>query len=118
MPQRRRKMYVMEPATTWICTTCHGTGTTDNGTLDPDRLAVLSDALREAGLPEWERCEKCSGRGFLGGTAPGHPGWIGAPDCPDCKSACVVSNTLLAHLRSGGPHWRGCWVIDCVLGKV
>jgi hypothetical protein len=24
---------------------------------------------------------------------------------------------LLAHLRGPGPHWRGCWAVDLVLGK-
>ncbi len=24
---------------------------------------------------------------------------------------------LIAHLRSPGPHWRGCWAIDTLLGK-
>src|SRR5262249_59025708 len=48
------------------------------GTLDPDRLAVLSDALEDAGC-----------------------------DNPD----------ILSHLRGPGPHVRGCWVIDLLLGK-
>jgi hypothetical protein len=48
------------------------------GTLWPDRLAVLSDALEEAGCAD-----------------------------PD----------LLGHLRSPGPHVRGCWALDLILGK-
>jgi hypothetical protein len=48
------------------------------GTLDPARLAVLADALEEAG-------------------------------CTDAE--------LLAHFRSPGPHYRGCWALDVVLGK-
>jgi len=48
------------------------------GHLDPDRLAVLADALEEAG-------------------------------CADAE--------LLAHLRSPGPHVRGCFALDAVLGK-
>lgn len=50
----------------------------ETGHLDPTRLAVLSDALEEAG-------------------------------CTD--------DTLLSHLRSPGPHVRGCWALDLVLGK-
>jgi hypothetical protein len=50
----------------------------DDGTLDPARLAVLSDALEEAG-------------------------------CDD--------ETVLGHLRSPGPHVRGCHVLDLILGK-
>jgi hypothetical protein len=48
------------------------------GQLDNARLAVLSDALEEAG-------------------------------CTDAD--------ILSHLRSPGPHVRGCWALDLVLGK-
>jgi hypothetical protein len=47
-------------------------------TLDSGRLAVLADALEEAGC-----------------TAAG----------------------ILAHLRAGGDHVRGCWALDLLLGK-
>jgi hypothetical protein len=49
-----------------------------SGNLDPTRLAVLTDALEDAGC-----------------------------DNPD----------LLGHLRGPGPHVRGCWVVDLLLGK-
>jgi hypothetical protein len=49
-----------------------------SGHLDPARLAVLSDALEEAG-------------------------------CTD--------ESILSHLRSPGPHVRGCWALDLILGK-
>ena len=48
------------------------------GTLDPARMAVLADALEDAG----------------------------------CDHA-----DLLGHLRGPGPHVRGCWALDLVLGK-
>jgi hypothetical protein len=48
------------------------------GTLDPARLAVLADALEDAG-------------------------------CTD--------TALLGHLRGQGPHVRGCWAVDLLLGK-
>jgi hypothetical protein len=49
-----------------------------SGTLDPGRLAVLADALEDAG-------------------------------CADAE--------LLGHLRGPGPHVRGCWAVDLLLGK-
>jgi hypothetical protein len=49
-----------------------------SGHLDPARLAVLADALEEAG----------------------------------CDNA-----DLLNHLRGPGPHVRGCWAVDLLLGK-
>jgi hypothetical protein len=48
------------------------------GTLEPARLAVLADALEDAG---------CT-----------------APD-------------MLGHLRGPGPHFRGCWAVDLLLGR-
>jgi hypothetical protein len=48
------------------------------GTLDASRLAVLADALEEAGCTE---------------------------------------RTILGHLRGPGPHVRGCWAVDLLLGK-
>jgi hypothetical protein len=48
------------------------------GSLDCDRLAILTDALEDAG----------------------------------CDSADILS-----HLRGPGPHVRGCWVLDLLLGK-
>jgi len=49
-----------------------------SGDLNPDRLAVLSDALEDAG----------------------------------CDNADILN-----HLREPGPHVRGCWAIDLLLGK-
>jgi hypothetical protein len=48
------------------------------GHLDPARLAILADALEDAG-------------------------------CSD--------EALLSHLRDPGPHFRGCWAVDLILGK-
>jgi hypothetical protein len=49
-----------------------------SGHLDPARLAVLADALEEAGCTD-----------------------------PD----------ILGHLRGPGPHVRGCWAVDLLMGK-
>jgi hypothetical protein len=49
-----------------------------DGTLEPERLSALTDALEETG-------------------------------CGDAE--------LLDHLRSPGPHVRGCWALDLILGK-
>jgi hypothetical protein len=48
------------------------------GTLDTARLAILADALLDAG-------------------------------CED--------DALIQHCRSAGPHVRGCWAVDLILGK-
>jgi hypothetical protein len=51
-----------------------------SGHLDPARLAVLADALIDAGYP--------------------------------------ADAEILLHLRGDRPHWRGCWAVDAILGRV
>jgi hypothetical protein len=66
-------------ATVWsLAQAAYGERDLPSGHLDPARLAVLSDALEEAG----------------------------------CTAA-----EILSHLRSPGPHVRGCWALDLILGK-
>jgi hypothetical protein len=48
------------------------------GTLEPERLSLLADALEDAGCTQTD---------------------------------------LLGHLRSGGPHVRGCWALDLIPGR-
>lgn len=69
------------------CRACNGNGHVEDGALDNVRLAILADALEEAG---------CS---------PSHP--------PHKLSG----SNLLGHLRSPGPHVKGCWAVDLILGK-
>jgi hypothetical protein len=33
------------------------------------------------------------------------------------QEAGCEDDEVLAHCRAGGPHARGCWVVDLVLGK-
>jgi hypothetical protein len=76
-----------------------------DGTLDPFRLAVLADALEEAGC-------------VLGCTHCVDGVWGEYNDDARTPIACSTpSCAVLAHLRSAGPHFRGCWVIDLLLGK-
>jgi hypothetical protein len=106
------------------------------GALDNARLAVLSDALEEAGCPREEiqatkrqrgfSCPKCGRKGTRRrGVGFEHeyrcpsavcdaPAW--EPD-EEIEVKTTVPHPLLAHLRSPGPHTRGCWVLDLIRGK-
>ncbi len=66
------------PAATTIAQAAYAERELPSGHLDTARLAVLSDALEEAGC---------------------------------------IDEAILDHLRSPGPHVRGCWALDLVLGK-
>lgn len=107
------------------------------GTLDPLTLCALADALEEAGCPSEEIAERPSGawlcrqcesaailktRHHNGGTinwfwCPRHE-WLGE-DYSGVKGMRTVRtlHPILAHLRSPGPHYRGCHVLDLILGK-
>lgn len=103
----------------WLdpCPDCHGAGRVGDGTLDPDRLAILADALEEAGCPADEECPRCEGDGDARiDLGKGHIVAVGL-DCRTCKGTGRVPSPLLAHLRSPGPHVRGCWALDLLLGK-
>lgn len=59
----------------------------EGGHLNPVRLAILADALEEAGCVD-----------------------------PPRPMAWLPTQGLLAHLRSPGPHVRGCWAVDLLTG--
>jgi hypothetical protein len=61
-----------------LCQAAYAERELPSGHLCSERLAVLSDALEEAGCSE---------------------------------------EAILSHLRSPGPHVRGCWVLDLILDK-
>ena len=66
------------PTATSLAQAAYDERSLPSGELDPSRLAVLSDALEEAG-------------------------------CDDAD--------ILGHLRGPGPHVRGCWAVDLLLGN-
>jgi hypothetical protein len=68
----------LTPTVTDLATVAYEERALPSGELDPARLAVLADALEEAG----------------------------------CDNA-----DLLSHLRSPGPHVRGCWAVDLLTGR-
>jgi hypothetical protein len=68
----------LTPTVTRLAAVAYEERALPSGELDPVRLAVLADALEDAG-------------------------------CADAD--------ILTHLRSAGPHVRGCWALDLILGK-
>ncbi len=104
-----------------------------DGTLDPLRLAVLADALEEAGCPSEVPCGACKGSGVVT-VYPDHDSlaWdmgIASEDrgCGECGGAFGVlrgrdgtgrvPHPLIGHLRPPGQHVRGCFALDLILGK-
>lgn len=100
------------------CQVCAGTGRIEDGTLDTFRLALLADALEEAGCDHQNVldhlrgvCVVCHGAGqlddvvsILADVRGGRP----------VRVACFACTGTGRHQQ---PHVRGCWALDCVLGK-
>ena len=70
-----------------------------DGSLDPARLAVLSDALEEAG---------CTDEAVLRHLR----GWV-----PEISTGLGLPPGEVYWMRSPGPHVRGCRALDLILGK-
>jgi hypothetical protein len=86
------------------------------GHLDPFRLALVADALEEAGC-DAVKCHDCDGSGVCM-TRPRDPVRLGRGwPCKLCKATGNLPHPVLAHLRSPGPHVRGCWPIDLLTGR-
>jgi hypothetical protein len=97
----------------WFTPAAVGMAARVYGERDWAALPILADALEDAGCPSQEKCPRCAGtpRGLPAG--PGR-GWV---TCPVCLGALRAPHHLLAHLRGPGPHVRGCWAVDLILGK-
>lgn len=74
------------------------------GHLDPLGLWALADALEEAGCED-PHCTHCVG------------GVWGEYEAGEAIPCHCVHHRILAHLRSPGPHVRGCHIVDLILGK-
>lgn len=85
---------------------------TPQGHLDPARLAVLADALEEAGCQEETLLQHLRGREPC--TDSAHTRGGGAYWCAGCGGTEEGTEGWMP-LR--GPRVRGCWSLDLVLGK-
>lgn len=88
-----------------------------DGFLDAQAMRELSDALEEAGC--YGVCERCKGERHVKviDHPPHHEEWIRCDKLGGCDGSGRVIHPLLVHLRSAGPHHRGCWAVDLILGK-
>jgi hypothetical protein len=113
---------VLKTGPTDHCPDCKGTGRTSDGLLCNARLAVLADALEEAGCdvegllrhlrgqerapPGWYRCRGCGRE------------WKPAHKYDGCDgAACEGLEEPAEWIALRGPHVRGCWALDLLLGR-
>jgi hypothetical protein len=82
-------------------------------------MSILADLLEMAGCEDTVPCPRCDGgRKNAGVRKENFNGPLLWPKdlCCVCHGTGRVPNPLLQHCRSGGPHCRGCWVLDLLLG--
>jgi hypothetical protein len=96
------------------CPACHGTGRDESGALDSLTLKALADALDEAGCTG-ETCGQCGGYGRC--RYPDMEDEEPDERCWGCGGAGRLPHPLLEHLRGPGPHVRGCFAVDLILGR-
>jgi hypothetical protein len=83
---------------------------------------IIADALEERGHFEDVDdgpCMTCCDSGKPGYIQSSKwPGWYYVA-CGGCrgKGRRYKTHPLLTHLRSAGPHVRGCWAVDLLRGK-
>ena len=75
-------------------------------------IVKLSRHFRPEQLAQVRQEHTASGRHVNHLTA--YPAWVPAEVL---EEAGCDNEEILAHLRGEGPHVRGCWVVDAVLGK-
>ncbi len=88
------------------------------GHLDPVRLSVLADALEEAGCPA--EVEEVVVEEHCGAFMYGCEEFDAMDTCTHKvkrERKVRTPHPLLAHLRSPGPHVRGCHVVDLLAGR-
>lgn len=97
------------------CWHCSGTGHDISGHLDPIRLSILADAIEDAGCDNQEMINHLRGkRKCLWLEHWDHEAkwesnsWPRCLGDPECEDGWVQVNQ---------PHYRGCYVLDCLLGK-
>lgn len=101
------------------CMRCNGIGHIEDGTLDPFRLSLLADALEDVGCVVVEGrtiaevVHDQRNRAIYGGCCERFADNMGC----DCLSRARPED-ILTHLRSSGPHYRGCHVVDAILGRM
>lgn len=105
-----------------------------SGLLDNARLAVLADALEEAGCPVEDICPRCKGEGVVFEQRVDRVHLSTGRSMRSCPSCWVTSSMsvgpppailgagrrpawLLTHLRDPGPHYLGCRALDLLRGE-
>lgn len=101
----------------WVkCDKCNGSGRIESGELDQLNLLAIADAMEEAGCEDGVLLQHL--RGYTPCTHP-EQFTIGRliSDHHDSLKHCVRCRGTQQWLPTNPPHYRGCWVLDLILGE-
>lgn len=119
----------ISPACRTLALAAYGSAGPD-GALDSSHLAVLADAMEEAGCQPGHpallhlrgpACRRCGGAGYRWlPSAAGRAAALLAEDVPGGPPAGTPLSRVACWACGGSgkaPHFKGCWVVDHVLGR-
>jgi hypothetical protein len=94
------------------CPHCQGTGYVERTTWGPDDSGPCGECAETGFTSSWREVLS------IAGTIHHERTYTDLPVLADAlEDAGCDNDALLDHLRSPGPHARGCWALDLILGK-
>lgn len=97
------------------CDACRGRGIVLTMKMLESRYAAPDDLVKPLPPPVQMPCDRCNGTGIAESHHLDSLTLNAVADSLE-ESGCDNAN-IISHLRSPGPHVRGCWAVDLIMGR-